>query len=154
MPDSVEFKLEGFDDHLKRLRKLETKVGKSVLTKGMRRGMNIVRDAARASAKQIDDPETAANIAKNITTRTMSKRRLRGLGDVGVQVGVMGGAGGNKPSSALDHLPGKDTRHWRHIEFGTESEPARPFMRPALEKNTQAVTSKVAAEIGKELDKL
>jgi len=153
MPDSVEFKLEGFDDHLARLKKLETKVAKSTLGKGMRRGMKIVRDAARDGARGIDDPQSAANIPKNIVTRTMSKKKVRGRGDIGIQVGVMGGAGGSKKSEAFDGLPGKDTRHWRFIELGTAKIPARPFMGPSLEKNTQKVTSTVAQELKKELDK-
>jgi len=42
----------------------DQKVVKRITRKAARRGMNLVRNAARDNAKQIDDPETQANIAK------------------------------------------------------------------------------------------
>jgi HK97 gp10 family phage protein len=50
-------------------------------------------------------------------------------------------------------LSGGDTRHWRYIEFGTESIAAQPFMRPALASNAERVAAAVMAELDKQLTK-
>ena len=47
-----------------------------------------------------------------------------------------------------------DTRHWRYIEFGTEHNPAAPFMRPAFSSNVQAVTDRFVAVLNTEINAL
>lgn len=86
--------------------------------------MNIVRDAARSGAQKVDDPNSPADIAKNIV---VSPGKAKG-GDVLMRVGVRGGA---RP----DNNDPSNTGHWRFVEFGKEGVEARPFMRPALAEN-------------------
>lgn len=113
--------------------------------------MNIVRDSAKSKAKTIDDPETAAKIWKNIVTQDSPKEGAQ-VGGVVMRVGVRGGAGANQYSKDASGNPGGDTRHWRYIEFGTEHNPAAPFMRPALSDNVGPVTEKFANELSAEID--
>lgn len=143
MPD-IEFKIEGLEPALAAMRA----VGPDLRKKGLRaagtRAMRIVRDAARARAKGLDDPVTASIIWKKIVTR-FNGRQSKREGGVVVQVGVAGGA---KPKKG-----DKDTGHWRLLEFGTEKMAAQPFMRPAFEPNIGAVTDMFVKEIGPQIDK-
>lgn len=153
MPDRVEFQIRGLGDVVKRMREFAPKVQKKGVRAAARKAMNIVRDAARQGARRLDDPATAENIAKNIVTRE-STRGSRRIGGIVMRVGVMGGASRNQHSKDASGNPGGDTRHWRHIEFGTEFVPARSFMRPALESNVSQVTDRFVEELNKEIDKL
>lgn len=167
---SVNFRLEGLDEVKSKLERLaNSKKAKSIARKAARQAMNIVRDSARTNAKTLDDPETAEKIWKNIT---VSGGKSRNPNNVVMRVGVDGGASVNKDSRTIVlksrrkkgeppqrlgvntiSLSGGDTRHWRFIEFGTSTQPAVPFMRPALELNIQNVTNKFAAVFNAELDK-
>lgn len=79
-----------------------------------------------------------------------------------MRVGIRGGARdmgkyGEFKGAGKDN-PGGDTFYWRFREFGTSNEPARPFMRPAMNENGdaafQAVASDMTAQVDKELAKL
>jgi HK97 gp10 family phage protein len=152
MADAVEFSIRGLDPLLDKLKRVQQEVVLKGGRLAVRRAAQIVRDAARANARAMDDPATAANIAANIVER-FSPKRFRANGDIMFRVGVLGGAGGNVESKGLDSLPGKDTRHWRYVEFGTEKTPARPFMRPALESNIGAATNEIVDQLEKAIDR-
>ena len=129
-------------------------IGDDVKRKGgrfaLRKAAQLVRDAAVANAARIDDPETAADISKNIAERWNGKLYKATQGQqLGFRIGVLGGAGGNKPAASFDTLPGRDTRHWRHLEFGTEDTAAQPFLRRALAQNTASATAVFAREYEK-----
>ena len=114
----------------------------------MRKAMAIVRDAARANAKGLDDPETAEKIWKNIA---IAAGKTRNQNEVVMRVGVRGGASFSNPNPP--NTSGGDTRHWRFIEFPSVNNPGTPFMRPALQNNIQAVTNSFAENFNKEIDK-
>lgn len=118
----------------------------------LRKAAQVVRDAAKQKAAQIDDPQTAADIEKNIVERWANKR-FRSTGDLMFRVGVLGGAGGNKTSEQLSGNPGGDTRHWRYLEFGTEKTRAQPFMRPAMEQSAQRATDEFIKQYSAALDR-
>lgn len=147
----AEFRLQGVDGVVSKMRGLAPKLQRSGLKKAARRAMNIVRDSAKAKAKSLDDPETAEKIWKNIVTQDSPKEGTQ-VGGVVMRVGVRGGAGSNQHSKSASGNPGGDTRHWRYIEFGTEHNPAAPFMRPALSENVGPVTDRFATELNSEID--
>lgn len=149
----VSFQLTGVEQINRRLKALgDEKRVRKIATAASRKAMNVVRDAARRNARAIDDPASAEVIAKNIVTQN-SARAGRQEGGVVMRVGVMGGANTRSPPKGQAGLPGRDTRHWRYIEFGTQDTPAQPFMRRALEENTARVTQTVVAELSRLLDK-
>ncbi len=123
------------------------KIVKRITRKAARRGMNKVRDDARINARSIDDPETAANISKNIK---VAAGRVSNPNMILMRVGVDGGASFSnknpKPTS------GGDTRHWRFIELGTAHIPAIPFMRIAFYNNIDAVMNTFAQVFSDEID--
>jgi len=115
----------------KRFDDLEKNMRGKFARRGIRRGATVVRDAVRRRAEAIDDPSTDTKIAKNIVVQ--SSRRNSGKGQVGVRVGILGGArkyantrenirsgkAGKVYKTAGDKSnPGGDTWYWRFIEFG------------------------------------
>lgn len=140
----ADFKIEGLDAAMAKLRAVSKAVAGKATRSAATKAMAIVRNAARATVAAYDDPDSPSNIAKNIVTRNDTKAGKR-EGGIVVKVGVAGGA---KPQKG-----NKDTGHWRFVEFGKEGVAARPFMRPALEGNVDAVTNKFVSELEPAIDK-
>lgn len=146
---SVEFNIEGLDEVQEKLKRLANpRLMKNAARRSMRRAMAIVRDAARSGAKNIDDPQTAEKIWKNIA---IAAGKTRNPNEVIMRVGVRGGASFSNPNPPK--TSGGDTRHFRWVEFGSANNPPTPFLRPALQNNIQAVTNSFAENFNKEIDK-
>jgi HK97 gp10 family phage protein len=139
------FQIEGLEPALAKMKGLSQKMQAKGVRSAAVKAMRIVRDAARVKARQLDDPETASNIAKNIQTRNDAKGGKR-IGGVLVKVGVVGGA---RPAKGT-----VDTGHWRFLEFGNSHQRAQPFMRPALENNIGRVTDSFVTNLNSEIDKI
>lgn len=154
MADGVEFSLTGLDGLLGKLEAVKYETKRKGGRAALRRAAQVVRAAAEANAKRIDDPETAANISKNIALR-WNGRLFKRTGDLGFRVGVLGGARipKSKPKGSDPGGPGGDTRYWAFVEFGTEDAKAQPFMRPALEQSVDQVASTFIGELEKTIDR-
>lgn len=144
---AAEFKITGLEPVLAKMRAVTDAVTRKAVRGSASKAMRIVRDAARANARRIDDPQSAADIAKNIAVSTKVYPRL---GEVRSRVGVRGGA---RPDSSRNPDP-KNTGHWRFIEFGTSEVGARPFMLLALENNIQKVTDTFVADLNTNIDRV
>ena len=142
-----EFQVQGLDGVLKAMRALGPKLAKKGALASLRKGARIVVKDARAGAKALwnDDPETASNIPKNITSRADTKGGKRNGGAM-VKVGIAGGA---RPRKGTD-----DTGHWRLLEFGRSGVEAKPVMRHALASNIPQVTDAIVTELKIQIDKL
>lgn len=150
---TVELNIEGLDQLKRKLDQLSNpKKAKQIARKAGRQAMNLVRDAARANAKAIDDPETREKIHKNIVTQGGKSRNSN---EVVIRVGVRGGAAMNQHSNraALSGLSGGNTTYWRMLEYGNSHQPAIPFMRPALSQNLDKVTTKFVQVFDAEITK-
>jgi len=150
---AVELNIQGMDQFKRKIEQLSNpKKAKQIARKAGRQAMNIVRDAARANAKAIDDPETREMIHKNIVTQGGKSRNSN---EIVMRVGIRGGAAMNKNSNreALSSLSGGNTTYWRFIEFGTSLIQAFPFMRLALSRNIEKVTSKFVQVFDAEITK-
>lgn len=150
---AVELNIEGMDQFKRKIEQLSNpKKVKQIARKAGRQAMNLVRDAARANAKMIDDPETAEKIHKNIVTQGGKSRNSN---EVVIRVGIRGGAAMNKSSNrkALSGLSGGNTTYWRFIEFGTSLIQAFPFMRLALSRNIGKATTKFVQVFDAEITK-
>ncbi len=146
---SVEFNIEGLEEVQEKLERLANpRLIKNAARRSARKAMAIVRDAARANAKTLDDPQTAEKIWKNIA---IAAGKTRNPNEVIMRVGVRGGASFSNPNPPK--TSGGDTRHFRWVEFGSANNPPTPFLRPALQNNIQAVTNSFAENFNKEIDK-
>lgn len=157
MADPVTVRVEGLGEVQRKLKLLPDRLGNRAMRRALRRGANVIRDAARSNAKRIDDPETREQIWKNIAVAGGGRRRERAAGGVMMRVGVRGGARPLKKGTETG-LSGGNTTHWRFVEFGTSEARAQPFMRPAAASSAsaayQAVVAAAPAEIDKELRKM
>ncbi len=151
MADDIQFSITGLDSLLGKIDNIKQETRRKTGRAALRKAALLVRDAAKANAGRVNDPKTEPNIAENIAARFSNKYHKR-TGNLMWRIGVMGGAGGGKKGS-LDGLPGKDTRHWRFKEFGTEKMAADPFMRPALESNIGEATDTFVREFEKGIDR-
>lgn len=154
MGDGVEFSLTGLDDLLGKLDAVTHEVKRKGGRFALRKAAQVVRDAAQANAKRIDDPETAEDISRNVAMR-WNGRLFKRTGNLGFRVGVLGGARipKSKPKGSDPGGPGGDTRYWAFQEFGTEDTPAQPFMRPALSENIGPATDTFVRELDRALDR-
>lgn len=142
----MEVKWEDPNRAMDKLLALPNKLKKKVMRSAMRKAVNIWRDAARATARGFDDPETPLNISKHITTG--EDRKLgRKEGGIAMRVGVRGGARSQKGEPTTPW-------YWRFKEFGTQKQQAEPFMRPAQQNNIQAATDTLAREVSSGIDKV
>lgn len=144
---AAEFKITGLEPALRKMRAVTAEVTLKGVRGSASKAMRVVRDAARANARRIDDPQSAADIAKNIAVSTRVYPRL---GEVRSRVGVKGGA---RPDSSRNPDP-KNTGHFRFLEFGTSQMPAQPFLRPALENNIDKVISVFVTDLSSNIDKV
>lgn len=142
--------IEGLAEIERKLKQLPEKIGRNAMRRALRKGANVIRDAARANAKRIDDPETREQIWKNIAVASGGKRREKEAGGVMMRVGVRGGA---KPTRGDNGAPGGNTTHWRFVELGTSEARAQPFLTPAGVEKAQAAYDAIAADMIKQIDK-
>lgn len=124
----VEYKLRGADDIVAKFQQLSKDVRRQVATPAAKDAMEIVREDAINRAWRVDDPKTASTIALNIA---MAEKKALGrhVDAVIISVGVKG----------KGRRPGGKTFYWYFVELGTEHSRARPFLRPAITANKEAV---------------
>ena len=89
MADGMQFNIQGLNGVVDKMRTLGPRLKKKGLRKAARAAMNIVRDAAKANAKAIDDPATKEKVFRNLITQESSKQSKR-EGGVVMRVGVRG----------------------------------------------------------------
>lgn len=154
----LDVQLTGVEQLARKFNALSKKAGDRAARRALRKGGAVIRTAARRLALQVDDPKSAASIAKNIAVQAGSRRREAANGGPSVRVGVMGGARSTRGDKSRAGLPGKDTTHWRHVEFGTSKVPARSFLRAAAAQSAgsaiEAITGSMNVELDKEIAKL
>ncbi|MDD1966948.1 HK97 gp10 family phage protein [Pseudomonas putida] len=144
MADWVEYKLTGADALSAKFRSLGEEMRRKVVTPAAKDAMEIVLDDAKSRAARIDDPETSNFIPKNLA---IVERKAIGVevGAVVMSVGVrkrsLGQGGGN-------------TFYWWWVELGTEKNRAKPFLRPALQNNREAVFKEFLSSAKYQLIKL
>lgn len=158
--------ITGLDEVQAKLRILGNKrKAKNAANRASRKAMNIVKKAARDNAKRLDDKDSPNKIWKNIVVKA---GKTKGYDNVTMKVGVRGGArkyantranrranraGRSYQAQGSKKNPGGDTWYWRFLEFGSSTNDAKPFLRPALNNNKDAVQQEFARAYGEELDK-
>ena len=147
----AQFKIKGLDEVIKRMRSIKNQMVSTDINIAAAAGATVIQQAAIENAKLIDDPLTPEKIHENITFRV---RKAKGSNSkIVARIGIKGGAKSGKKEKDSQN-PGGDTRHWRHIEFGTANTPAQPFMRRALSENKEKATAAVVDSLRKTVDRL
>lgn len=158
--------ITGLDEVLDKIRLLgkPSKV-KNAATRSARKAMNIVKKAAIENAKGLDDKDSTNRIWKNIITKPS---KSKGYDSLMMKVGVKGGsrrypdtrpnrrkgvAGQMYETGGSKLNAGGDTWYWRFLEYGSATNSATPFLRPALNNNKDAVEAEFKRSFNEELDK-
>lgn len=144
MGDIVKFNLKGADELSAKFKALPEQMRRLVALPAAKDAMEIVLLDAKDRAARIDDPETANFIPANLA---MIERKAIGeeVGAVVVSVGVRMRKRGQK---------GGNTFYWWWVELGTERNRAKPFLRPALANNREALFKEFLSSAKYQLIKL
>ena len=144
MADWVTYKLKGSDELSARFKGLTEEMRRKVALPAAKDAMEIVLLDAKDRAARIDDPETTNFIPANLA---MIERKALGeeVGAVVISVGVRMRKRGQK---------GGNTFYWWWVELGTEKNRAKPFLRPALANNREAVFKEFLSSAKYQLIKL
>lgn len=158
MTNGVKFNIEGLEELQRKLTKLkDLKRIRNAARRATRRGANVVAQAAKRTARSIDDPKTRESISKNIVVRGGGMKRENRVGGAMMRVGVLGGARDmskyGEVKGAGRGNPGGDTFYWRFLEFGTSQMAAKPFMREAMAQSADQAVAAIATAANVELDK-
>ena len=157
--------IEGLDDVTAKMRELSNpRKQKNAATRSARKAMAVVRKAAIANAKALDDSKSPERIWKNIQVKASKTKQGFVLMKVGVRGGAMSYAnttanrranrvGETYATSGSKDNPGGETFYWRFVELGTSRTAAKPFLRPALNNNMESVQSSFVDDFSAQLDK-
>ena len=143
-------KIDGVAELREKMKGLPYAVQKQVIQPAVRYGANIIAEQARAIVRNIDDPTTGRQIARNIVVKYRSKLSKRYQGVV-YSIGVEYPRG-RMPKGNPDD--GVNTPHFHLLELGTEKMRARPFLVPAAVMRAQDVSQAIAERAAKRLEKL
>lgn len=149
--NDVTVDVKGLAELSKKIKLLPDRFAARGMRRALRRGANVIRDAARNNAKRFDDPLTKEAIYKNVAVMGGGARREKAAGGPIMRVGMRGGARFNPLASGLPG--GNTTGYWRFLEFGTSNQAAQPFMRPALASSAERALSVIVESATDELDK-
>jgi len=151
---SASFSILGLKEIKTKLQTLPDEVSKKAVRTSLRKAAKLVRDAAYNNALAVDDPNTGRKIADNIRLQFASRLFQQTNGElVMFRVGVSTSRG-NIPTPNADTGPRGSTPHWHLVEFGTQKNKSKPFMRPALDNNVSQVIDSFVINLGQELDNL
>ena len=157
--------IEGLDDVTAKMRELSNpRKQKNAATRSARKAMAVVRKAAVANAKALDDSNSPERIWKNIQVKASKTKQGFVLMKVGVRGGAMSYAnttanrranrvGETYATAGSKENPGGDTWYWRFVELGTSRTAAKPFLRPALNNNVDGVQDGFVTDFKDQLDK-
>lgn len=164
----ADVKITGGAELLNRLSALPDKLQKKGAVRASRKAMRVALNAAKATARQFDDPESAERIWRNIAIQN-SSRQGRREGGVVMRLGVMGGArayantrenrrkgrvGATYKTAGSKNNPGGDTWYWRFLELVTEGKPRQEFLVPAVMENAQMIEGLLAEYLEREIELL
>lgn len=130
------------------MRELPKRINRNMLDQGLLTGARIVRDEAKARVPLLREPD--ARRRRGTLQRAIRAGRVRPQGYAaavwvrvrkltGKQIARFKAKGKGKGSQNPN-----DPFYWAFVEFGTSTQPARPFMRPAFEaRKVEAVNKSV-----------
>lgn len=138
------FEVKGLDKLLKRIEETDPKKKVAVLRKAARKAMLPVKNDMISGAN-IDEGDLRASI--DMRARTGSRRSRKRL--LTIAVGPVKKRGSGKAGKTFNRINAKAIAQ----EYGTARQAAKPFIRPALEKNKRRVLNELKREVKKMWEK-
>lgn len=142
----VDVSVLGFPEVDRMLKILPAKLQKKIVSKALRKGAKVVKEAAAAKARGFHNPGTPGDlmlkVARGLKVRVWKRRRKLGFFGMVVQT----------PTRAQLGLA--ENSKWyppAHVELGTEKTPALSYLRAAKKEKEGEVKRSVARAIKREL---
>lgn len=148
MADPVNFQVDGLRELGLRMQGLKADMAGKIARQAVAAGAGVVRAAARKGA-----PVDTGNLKAAVIMKRMRKPE-NGLTEQYIVTPRKGKASDVIAAKRGTGKLGKDAYYAHMVEFGTVKMPAQPFMRPALEQNTQRATDAMVKRLRKRLDKV
>lgn len=131
MSDSVTMEISGLKELADKLRTMGADLTRTALKAGVRDAAKIVRDDAR-----VRNPDDTG-----LTERAIYYKGVKKESNDHQQTFIVG----VKTRGSLK------APYWRHVEFGTAEQPARPFLRPAFEANKSKLVEAISSRLSKRI---
>lgn len=131
MADSVTMQISGLKELSDKLLTMGADLTRNALKAGVRDAAKIVRDDAR-----VRNPDDTGR-----TERAIYYKGVKKESNDHQQTFIVG----VKTRGSLK------ATYWRHVEFGTADQPARPFLRPAFEANKSRLVAAITDRISKRI---
>lgn len=142
------FKVEGLRELGLAMQQLSADMAGKVARQAVAAGAGVVRKDARRRA-----PRDSGNLQAAVIMKRLPKRETP-LTEEYIVATRKGRTRDAKAAKAGAGKLGKDAYYAHMVEFGTVKMAAQPFMRPALENNTQAATDAMAQRLKQRLAKV
>jgi HK97 gp10 family phage protein len=138
----IELRLNGLPELLEQLDELGTVTGARALRTAARKAFGPVLEAAKSKVP-VGEGDLRDSLKISVRKGGNSGEDEDVVFRVGIKVGkVPGAAGGSKVAPS---------RRWHLVELGTVKMPAKPYLRPALDSQRDAVLSMLTEELAKSI---
>lgn len=138
MSEGFSYRVHGFAELEAQLLELnDVALAVDLLAKAGRKAMQPVLDTARALV-----PRKSGDLYEAIKLSIVKDPG----GDIAVAIGLRIGRAPGQSAEEGAEVP---SRRWHFIEFGTAHQAAHPFLRPALERNFEAVIELLRVELAR-----
>jgi len=147
--------LDGLLDALKALPPAVASKNGGPARVALARGAKVIRDDARARA-----PKDTGAMAANIVMKRDAQPQRSGVNER-YTVGVRGGSLSTYSNTKRNRRKGvvgkkyekqSATFYWRFVEFGTNRQPAKPFLRPAFESQKEQALNVITSTLTKGIE--
>lgn len=128
----IDFKLKGFSRVTRAFNKLDGKLKKKHLRPALRAGAKVIKNAAQSLA-----PKDKGKLKSTMKIRALKRSRK----NFGVFIRT-----GTATELGIPNTPGRGYYPFT-VEYGTDTQPAKPYMRPALMNNDERARKAVADRI-------
>lgn len=148
MASTVEIK--GLAELDKALQELPKRIAKNALRAAVWAGAAVVRDRAKDMAPVYHGKVSEGHPPPGTLRRAIAQRRSQSDSTATretVLVYVRQAVNGSVGQKGVKAYSRTDGYYWRWVEFGTSTQAAHPFMRPAFEASKEAAVEAMAAKL-------
>lgn len=148
-----EMKVEGLSELVEKMRELPKNIARNALRAGVYAGAKVVQEDAKRRAPVYTGPISAGHPPAGTLKRSIIMKQIREESGPQQQVFyVMVRYGKKYRKQGKKGNLSQDAYYWRFVEFGTASQPAHPFMRPAFESTKMQAVEAIAAKLGERIE--
>lgn len=135
-------RIDGLDEIIRNMQRIATDLKGDPLRASLRKGLNVIRDEARANAPRGE----TGRLAPAINTRPLPADDVPSNATDGQELFVASSRKKKKDDP-------RNAWYWHFVEFGTDKWAGQPFLSPAFDSKRQAAMDAFIDEMRKQLEK-